>query len=210
MRLDPRRLLQEAAEQRQPCEILPRGGRWRAGKVVRVESGGVVVQSPGEAMLGGEDVAVWMRLDGVLYRFDASVLRAGVPVPDRGQDGLLLGYLDGFREEQDTETTGDRDLQLLPPTGGGVSLLREPARLVELTVSGLAFTVPPDFHLVLALGGLIQLRMAVPGQAALHLGARVRELVRGDGYLLYVLGFTSVDDRDRLPTMLEALQALDG
>ena len=178
--------------------------------MVRVESGGVVIQSPGAGMAGGEDVQVWLRVEGTLYRFDASVLRAGVPVPDRSQDGLLLGYLDGFREETEGAEAGDRDLQLLPPTGQGVSLLSAPARLVELDVAGLAFTVPPDFHIVLALGGLIQLRMAVPGQAPLHLGARVRELVRGDGYLLYVLGFTSVDDRERLPAMLGALQALDG
>ena len=208
MRLDPCRILQQAAEQRIVSELLPRGGRWLGGRVLRVESSGVVLGVPDSGLHGGEDVQVWLRVDDELYHFTASVLRVGVPVPDRSQDGVLLGYLDGFERIGEDESAGDRDLSLLPPSGPGVSLLGAPARLVELTVDSLVFTVPPDFHLVLALGGLVQLRMAVPGQAPLHLGARVRDLVRGDGYLLYELGFTSVDDRSRLPGMLSRLGAL--
>jgi len=207
--LDPRRLLQQAAEQRVSCELLPRGGRWLSARVVRVEKSGVVLHCPGTRLVGGEDVRVWLRIDDAVYTFGASVLRAGVPVPDRSQHGLLLGFIEGFGLTSAAGESGEgggRSLELVPPSGPPVSLLEAPIRLVELTIRGLSFTVPEDFRLVFVQGGTVGIALAHPDGGKVHAEAVVDELVRGEGYLLYVMRFVSVDAPDRMPGVLGALQ----
>jgi hypothetical protein len=128
---DPRRVLEEAASRRLACELMAKRGKWSRCTIVRVEKSGVVITTPERRFDGGEEVRVWLALDEKPYTFEASVIRAGVPVPDRSQDGLLLGFIDRWTEGTDGAAKTDERamLELQPPNGAPISLLAAPARL---------------------------------------------------------------------------------
>ena len=84
--MDPRRILEDAAQHRQACEIQVRGEGWIRGQVIRVERAGLVVTASDRRFVGGEDLRIWMAVETKQYTFQASVIRAGVPVPERSQD----------------------------------------------------------------------------------------------------------------------------
>lgn len=208
MATDPRRILEEAAQRRLPCELLLRRGGWARGMLLRVEKGGVVIGVPGRRFAGGEDVRVWLALDDVPYTFEASVIRTGVPVPDRSQDGLLLGFIDGWTEGPAAAAGAQgRVVEILPPNGPAVSLLRPPAQLVELSLDGLAFTVPADFKLIFVENGTVGLRLGAPGLPLVEGSARVQTLAPGEGYLLYGLRFEDTGDPAAHRRVVETLRA---
>jgi hypothetical protein len=193
--MDPRRILEEAAQRRVACEIQLRNGGWQRGSVVRVEKSGVVLTAPDLRLAGGEDVRIWLGLEGRHYTFEASVIRAGVPVPDRSQDGLLLGFIDGWKEATaDATTTNGHLVELIPPNGPAISLMSPPAVLVELAVDGLSFTVPEGFKLIFVESGTVMVRLGIPGREAMDVEARVGALSAGEGYRLYGLRFERVED----------------
>lgn len=196
---DPRRILERAAEARLSVEVLPRRGGWRRGEIVRVERGGVVLRLPAvsgaPALSGGADVRCWLTLDGRPWTFEASVLRVGVPVPDRSQDGVLLGFIDGFRRAD--REAGALVLDVLPHNGGPVSLVTGAARLVDLSPAAWTVSTPTDFPLVFVEQGGVRLRIGVPDRAPMEIEARVGTLSRGEGHLLYHLQILQVADGDR-------------
>lgn len=203
---DPRRVLREAADRRVACELLPRGGSATRGTIVRVEPGGVVITAPGRRFSGGEDLRVWLAVEGRPYSFEASVLRAGVPVPDRSQDGLLLGYIDRWTEGSDqSDGLADCVVEILPPNGPAVSLLQPPARVVDVSLRELAFTLPASFTLVFVTKGTVRVRLGTPGRPPVELSARVHTLAPGEGSILYGLTFQDVDDPDALREVAEDL-----
>ncbi|MBN1335888.1 MAG: hypothetical protein JXB39_08010 [Deltaproteobacteria bacterium] len=208
---DPRRVLEQAAERRVACEILPRQGGCASGQILRVERGGVVVHAPDLCAAGGEDVRCWFAFDGTSYTFEASVIRAGVPVPDRSQHGFLLGFLDGWTtgEAPPLHTARESeglDLLVIPPNGPGVSLLAGPARLLEVSVNGVTFTLPKDHKLVFVEGGSTRLRFVVPGEDPEEVDARVSTLVSGEGCLIYTVSVSGVRDPEPHRRMVAALQ----
>jgi hypothetical protein len=207
---DPRRVLERAAELRLACEVMPRNGGWRRGQVIRVERGGVVLLLPGtgRALSGGVDLRCWMTVDGQPYTFEASVLRTGAPVPDRSQDGVLLGFLDGWRRAD--RVAGALVLELLPPNGGPVSLLSGAARLVDLGPAEWSFSAPSDFALVFVEHGAVRLRLGLPDRAPMEVGARVGALSRGDGHLLYGLRIEQVEDGERYRDLVAGIRAALG
>lgn len=208
MSSDPRRVLEAAADRRLPCELLLRRGGWARGTLVRVEKGGVVVSVSGRRFQGGEDVRVWLAVDDRPCTFEASVIRTGVPLPDRSQDGLLLGFIDRWSEgTAEARVARDRQLELLLPSGPPVSLLSPPASLVELTLAGLAFTMPSSFKLIFVENGAVGVRLAAPGLPPTELSARVETLAPGEGYLLYGLRFEGVSDAEAHRRAVEALLA---
>ncbi len=208
MSTDPRRVLEEAASRRLPCELLLRRGGWARGTVVRVEKGGIVVSAPGRRFLGGEDVRVWLAIDERPYTFEASVIRVGVPLPDRSQDGLLLGFIDRWSEGAvQTPVAHDRTIELLLPSGPPVSLLAPPAGLVELSLDGLAFTMPSSFKLIFVENGAVGVRLGAPGLPPTEISARVETLAPGEGFLLYGLRFEGVTDAEAHRRAVEALRA---
>ena len=162
MQEDPRRVLEDAARRRLPCEVLPRRGVWSQGQFVRVDKAGVVLVADG-AFVGGEDVRVWFALDEQPYTFEASVLRAGVPVPDRSQRGLMLGFIDSWSRGNPQPQREDLRLTVLPPNGRGLELLGGEIRLVELSVDEIAFAVPRAFTLKFVEGGTVRVRFSGPG-----------------------------------------------
>ena len=209
MKMDPRRILEEAAQRRVACEIQLRGGGWRRGRVVRVEKGGVVITVPDLRLVGGEDLRIWLGFEGRHYTFEASVIRAGVPVPDRSQDGLLLGFIDGWKEARpDATTTDGRLVELIPPNGPAISLLSPPAQLVELAVDGLSFTVPEGFKLIFVESGTVTVRLGTGGREAMDVAARVGDLAAGEGYRLYGLRFEQVEDPTAHQEIVAALEGL--
>ena len=205
---DPRRLLELAAEQRLTCEVLPRQGAWRRGQVIRVERGGLVLRVAGAPLPGGVDVRCWLRIEGVPYRFEASVLRAGVPVPDRSQNGVLLGFLDGFQRAD--HAAGALVLEAVPPNGSPISLMDGEARMVDLSASEWTVSTPSHFTLVFVENGLIRLRLGVPDQPPMEVRARVHRLAHADGHLPYALQVEGVADPGRYQELVDTLRtALD-
>ena len=202
---DPRRVLEQAADQRSTCEVQARNGAWQRGQVVRVERGGVVLRLA-RALTSGTDVRVWLTVEGRSWTFEASVLRAGVPVPDRSQDGVLLGYLDGFREAEATRVDA-LTLELLPHTGGPVSLEGGGARVVDLSPQEWVVSIAREFPVVLALQADVRLRIGVAGRAPMELIARVHALAQGDTHLLYTLRVASVDDGERYTQIVAEARA---
>ncbi len=56
MSLDPRRILEEAAQNRAVCELMTRGGGVHRARMVRIEKGGVIVSTEERCFHGGEDL----------------------------------------------------------------------------------------------------------------------------------------------------------
>ncbi len=201
---DPRRVLEDAAEQRLAVEVLPKNGAWRRGRVIRVERGGIVLTVPGAALSGGTDVRCWLTVNGQSYTFEASVLRAGVPVPDRSQEGVLLGFLDGFRRAE--RHGGTLQLDVVPHNGRPISLIDGAARLVELDPREWTITAPTDFNLIFVEGGTVRLRLGLPDRAPMEVGARVHRLSRADGHLLYRLRIEAVEDAERYREIVDGIR----
>lgn len=201
----PKALLDEAGKQRAPCRVRPRKGSWTAGVVVRVERAGIILQLDEAPFHGGEDLRVWFSLDGRNYTFEASVLRSGVPVPDRGRGGLLIGLVEDFREAQQEPTGADLAVEVLPPKGRGIELLSGSGRLVDLSVEGLSFMVPSEVALKFVEGSTVRVRFTGEGPPHLVTGT-VREAAQGEGHFLYELPFSSVEDDQRHLQVIEAFR----
>jgi len=205
MKTDPRRTLEEAASRRLSCEILSRTGECTQGTLLRIERSGVVMTAPTLRFSGGEDVRVWFSMDGQPYTFEASVIRVGVPVPDRTQDGLLVGFIDHWIEGDASATTTGKVVEILPPSGPSISLLAPPMRLVEVTVSGLSFVVPLDFKLIFVESGALRVRLGTPSTGTEEISARVRSLAQGEDYILYHLQLDEVADADLHRIIIDSL-----
>ena len=209
--MDPRRILEEAAQHRQACEIQVRGEGWIRGQIIRVERGGLVVTAADRRFVGGEDARIWLAVESKYYTFQASVIRSGVPVPERSQNGLLLGFIDNWAEsesrspESKPESSSGQMVELVPSNGPAISLLQDPVRLVDLAIDGLSFSVPDDFKLIFVESGSITIRMGLTGSDAVEVHARVADLSAGEGYRLYGLRFEGVDDPDRLRHLIDAI-----
>jgi len=204
--VDPRRLLERAAELRAGCELLPRRGFWRHGEIVRVEKGGVVARVGGTPLESGVDVRAWLRIDGIPYTFEASVLRAGVAIPDRSQKGVLLGFIDGWQRAD--QVAGVFALEVVPPNGSPVSLLAGDVRLVDLSPEDWTISAPTGFTLVFVEQGAVRLRLSVPDRPPLDVQARVHRLARADGHLLYALHVEHVDDADAYRAMVDGIRGV--
>jgi len=194
---DPRRVLEDAALHRAECEILLQKGGLVRGTLVRVEKGGVVLthNEAGE-FIGGEDVRIWLHHDGAAYGFNASVIRSGVPVPDRGYGGILLGFIDNWTEAKDQAVADGRRIELVPPSGQPVSISCAPARLVRLAVDGLSFTLPTDFKMVFVQQGAFQVRLVLPGEEPVLVQVQVQTVSPNEDFLLYDLSFEGIPDAD--------------
>lgn len=203
---DPRTILDDAARRRLPCQILPRGGEWSEGHFVRVDKAGVVIVAPEADLVGGEDVRIWFSMDEAPRSFEAAVLRAGVPVPDRSQAGLMLGFIDGWKSEQSPAAqSSETSLKVLPVNGQGLDLIGGRARLVEITTSEMAFAVPQDVALKFVEGGVVSVHYK-EGGADHAVSGTIRKLAPGEGHFLYALRFDSVENEKGHLEAVEALQ----
>ena len=202
--LDPRRVLEDAAEQRLALEVLPRNGTPRRGRIIRVERGGIVLTVPGVPVPAGSDVRVWITVNGQSYTFEASVLRAGVPVPDRSQEGLLLGFMDGFRKAE--RHGGTVLLDVIPHNVRPISLIDGAARVVDVEPTEWTITAPTDFNLIFAEGGTVRLRLGLPDGPPMEVGAKVQTLSRAEGHLLYRIRIEAVEDAARYGEIVDGIR----
>lgn len=173
--------------------------------LVRVERGGIVLTTPSRRFVGGEDVRVWLSMDGQPYTFEASIIRTGVPVPDRTQDGLLIGFIDRWTEGTAGDAAEGLLVDVIPPNGPPISLLTAPAQLVEVKLAGLSFVVPLSFKLVFVESGAQRVRLGIPGVPVLEVSAKVRALAQGEDYLLYHLNIENVPDQDLYRVIIDGL-----
>jgi len=186
---------------------MPVGGEWTDGVFVRVDKAGVVVVAQGIGLKGGEDVRVWFSLDDKSCSFEASVLRAGVPVPDRSQDGLMLGFIDGWKEQDEATVQVDRALELviIPANGKGLDLIGGECRLVDISASELTFTVSSGVALKFLEGGEVGVKLGVDGVVLMASGI-VRKLAPSAGHFLYGLEFIDVEDEAQHLKAIEAFR----
>lgn len=207
---DPRQVLDEAARRRQGCQVMKRGGAWNDARFVRVDKSGVIVTAPGLELVGGEDLKVWFSLDEVPYSFDASVLRAGVPVPDRSPSGLMLGFIDHFRRESAQPAAPVKppagQVTVLPPRGRGLDLMGGAARVVELGPRSLSFSVPQAQPLKFVEGGRVRVRLRAPGHAAQVVEGRVTGIRPTEGHYLYSVEFIEVSDKSAALALIATLR----
>jgi len=203
-------ILDDAARSRLACEIMSREGGWLQGQFVRVDKAGVVVVAPGCGFAGGEDVRICFQHDELPCTFEASVLRAGVPVPDRSQHGLMLGFIDGFQlgevPGQEQAASQGAAITVLPPMGRGIQLLGGDSRVVELTVVELTFTVPVSEPLKFVEGGRVRVRFEQTELGQHIATGTVRQLSPGEGWMLYGVRFDEVEDMDGHLRMIESMQ----
>jgi hypothetical protein len=202
---DPRRILERAAEARAAVEVVPRGGAWSRATVVRVERGGIVLSFQGSSPAAGTDLRCWIRVDGQAFTFEASVLRAAVPVPDRTQGGALLGFLDGFRRANPAR--GGLTIEALPATGGAVNLVDGLVRVVEVDPRTWSVAAPAEFSLVFAHQGRLRLRFGTDDRAPMEVEAVVSSVSRGESEIFYGLTIGGVEDRERYAELITAVRA---
>ncbi len=195
---DPRALLEQAAQGRQTLQLRSKDGEWVSGRVLRIERAGIVVALETPSFSSGEDLRAWITLDGKSYTFSASVLRSGVPIPDRSGAGLLLGYLDEFQADTPApaspRTKNSAQIEVLPAKGRGLRLLGSDVRIVDLSVTQLAFAVPQRIALKFVQGGKVRVRFTPEGEDPYLVDAEIRRLVAGEGHYLYGLHFDGVQD----------------
>jgi hypothetical protein len=206
MSTDPRAILDHAARARTRCKLKTRGTEWSAGWFVRVETAGVLAGSADLKLVGGEDLRVWFSWEGQAYTFSATVLRAGLPLPDRSNDGAMLGFIQDW-EHEDTSARAASGLQIevLPAKGKGIALLGGDARLVELGPSELVFAVPTRVALKFMEGGRVRVRFTAPSASQVVFG-RVRRLSPDGAHMLYALAFDEVPDPDLHLRAVEAFK----
>jgi len=175
---------------------------------VRVDKAGVVVVTDESTFSGGEDVKVWFSGEDGPRSFEASVLRVGVPVPDRSQNGLLLGFIDGWRDSgAEVAAEPDVGLVIVPPNGRGLALVGGSAQIVELGVAGLSFTTPSSEALKFVEDGTVRLRFERRDHDPHWVVGVVRSLTSGEGHYLYAVRFTEQGDETAHLQAIEALLA---
>ena len=202
---DARRTLEAAAEARAPVDVLPRSGAATRGQVVRVEKGGVVISLAGAPPPVGSDVRCWLTVDGVPYTFEASVLRAGVAVPDRGQGGVMVGFVDNWT--RGSAQAGKLALFALPSGGGAVALVDGEVRVVDIHPEEWLVSAPAAFPLVFVEGGKLRLRLVPVDRPPVEVGATVRDLSRAADHILYRLGIDEVEAPERYREAVGAFAA---
>ncbi len=200
---DARTMLDAAARNRLPARVRIRSGSWCDASFVRVEKAGVILQTT-ELLGQGEELLIWFASEDGPYTFEASILRAGVPVPDRGIHGILLGFIEGFGPAHQEPVEG-LQIEVLPPNGRGLKLFGEEARLVDLRPAELSFAVPSRVVLKFVEGGTVRVRFSASDEEAI-VDAVVHELTPTEGHCLYALRFSAVG-ADHLD-MIQAFQTL--
>lgn len=217
---DYRRWLEQAVEERRPCRLARPGGDWCAAVLCRLETTGVVVNAPGHGLRGGEEVRLWLDDGGRPMHFEASVLRSGVPVPDRGPHGLLLGFLAPVSVAAEpiaraTATPAPAAapaavLDILLPSGAPLSLLSSSAQVLDVGPDHVDFQVPRQFLLVFPEDGTVRLRIGPDASTTTEARARVRRAVAGEAWLVYGLELVAVERVDVLHQALPALRRAIG
>jgi hypothetical protein len=219
---DARRNLEEAVRDRRACRLSRPGGEWLPGTLCRLEAAGLVCDVPGHGLRGGEEVRLWYEEGGRPVHFEACVLRTGVPVPERGPSGLLLGFLAEWNvvATPATQTPGAPAqqasiaarpvLEVVLPHGAPLSLLSSPFRIVEAALDRLEIEVPRTFTVVFPDNGLLRLRLGADASGVHEVRGRVRRITGGDAHLLYSIELEGVERQEAHQRAIPALKTFIG
>ena len=207
---DTRRLLEKAVADRRSIGLADQAGTWVPAVLCRSEQAGVVCDAPGHHLRAGEEVRLRLDVDGTPLHFEATVLRVGVPVPDRGPHGLMLGFLSPIPDFVPAPAGGGLVAEVVLPGGGSVRLLEAPLRLLELSIRKIRFEAPASYPVVFAEGGALVLSLgSSPGETT-ELRGRVQAVMRGEAHVLYAVEVEEVADRDRHQRALGGIRAALG
>lgn len=215
---DARRILDDAVRERRPCRVARLEGAWTPATLVGLEQAGLVVVVPNHGMRGGEEVRLWFEEQGRPLYFEASVLRTGVPVPDRSAHGLLLGFLAPVPvplpvpvpETKVAASAGGAPLLEVRVAAGTVSLLAAPVQVVSLAPDRLEFQVPRSYTVVFPEQSVLRLRLGARPSDAYEARGRVDAAVAGDGHVLYRVAIEEVERADLHQQAVPALRAALG
>ncbi len=128
-------------------------------------------------------------------------------MPDRSQHGLMLGFIDGFKDGVETDAPGTQgSLTVLPPVGRGLELLGGEARVVDLSVQELTFTVPAQVPLKFVEGGTVRLRFRRPDLGEHGVEGLVLKLAPSEDWVFYGIRFEEVDDTDSHLRFIESFR----
>lgn len=210
-----RRTLEAAVAERRACRLARPGGGWLPGILCRLEASGVVVNVPGSGLRGGEEVRIWLEGEGRPLHFEATVLRAGVPVPDRGPNGILVGFLSETSAPAPDPAPVVRPadppvLEVRVGTGAPVSLLAPPVVVVDVAADRVDFQVPRSFVVKFPENGLLRLRIGATTSDTTEATGRVGVVVAGEGHVLYRVVIEEVERQDLHQRAVPVLRAALG
>ena len=129
----------------QQAVVLEREGM-RLARLRRFERGMVIITAEGRLPAVGTQLQLWLRAEGSVYVFRSSVLRIGVSVPERSQQGLALGFLSGRKMTLPTHL----QLSVLLPDGSELLLQQNNCSGVELKTDEVLLALEPDSRLLLS------------------------------------------------------------
>jgi hypothetical protein len=218
---DARRILDDAVRERRPCRVARLEGAWTPATLVGLEQAGLVVVVPNHGMRGGEEVRLWFEEQGRPLYFEASVLRTGVPVPDRSGHGLLLGFLAPVPVPvpvplpvpgagPTAPAMAGAPLLEIRVASGTVSLLAAPVQVVSLAPDRLEFQVPRSYTVVFPEQSVLRLRLGARPSDAYEARGRVNAALSGDGHVLYRVTIEEVERADLHQQAVPALRAALG
>lgn len=169
--MEPWKPTLEAAVRRRDAFRLSRDGRrWIAGSFVRMDESGLVCRLPKHDLRGGEAVRLLCEAAEEMLALRATVLRCGVPIPDRGAQGIALGFLSAQAPVQ-LERPAGVDARLVLSGGVCISLIHSELRLLDLGPDGLQLEAPRQHGLVFARDAELEIRLV---QGEEHTSARLR------------------------------------
>lgn len=176
-----------------------------------MEPNGVIVNVPGHGLRGGEEVRIWFEDQGGSRLYEATVLRTGVQVPDRGDTGLLLGFLSSVPAPVTAKPTGPIPVvEVRFATGAPLSLLSPPIDLMRLEVGYLEIQVPRQFTVVFANEGSLRLRVGVDAERATEAKGRVRLAATSDAHLMYRIDIEQIEDGEAWQRAVVAVREARG
>jgi len=200
-----RKTLEDAAHDRRACAVARPGAPWLAGVVCRLEPAGLVCDLPGHGVRVGEEVRLRLETDQRPVHLEATVLRVGVQVPERGPDGVMLGFLSSLPITEGADRSGML-ADVVLPGGSVVSLVDPPLHVVQLDPRRAAFEAPLAHTLVFPEGSVLRLRLGTEADGCHEVRARVVGVVVGEGHLLYTIEFEDVTHQERHHRVVSALR----
>ncbi len=156
---------------------------------------GLLCDAAGHRFVQGEEVRLWVEIDGESSYFESTVVKVGAAVPGRGPDGLVLAFMLEIAVPEGESDDGSI-VEILLPGGAAISLLEAPARLVDIAISRLSFELPRGYGVIFPEGGPLRLRMASFSDPPCESRGRINRVAVGERYVNYTVHIQDVERAD--------------
>ncbi len=208
---DWRRRLEDAVRDRAAIQVGRAGRPLRDAVPVRGEAAALLCSVPGHDLHGGEEIVIVIVGGGEPCHLRGTVLRCGVPVPDRGSHGVLLGFLQPAAEPPAPDAAPPAVvLEALVSGGRRIALTAPPWRVVGLSAHQLQLQVPRDFSVVFPVHGALHLRIGASAAAVHGVRGRVETQSTTDTHLLYGVQLDEVEDHQAHAAVVAAVRVALG